>query len=112
MGLQEVIEQGGSSEGVSLPRQMPGGRTLDDVMASQHREVAALREQMAALRHEMTAMRQGGAGPNLVSQPCLKQVSNRSTFPVCIGTFLLPMKMRDLWALWVIPGLFNVQVWV
>lgn len=83
--------EGGSSEGASLPRQMPGGRTLDDVMASQHREVAALREQMAALRHEMTAMRQGGAGPSLVSQPSLKQVSGRSTFPLCIGTFLLPM---------------------
>jgi hypothetical protein len=100
---------GGSSEGVSLHRQMPGGHTLDDVMASQHREVAALREQMAALRHEMSAMRQGGAGPSLVSQPSLNQVSGRSTVVVCIGTFLLPMKIREAWALWVIPGLFNVQ---
>lgn len=72
--------EGGLSEGVSLHRQMPGGHTLDDVMASQHREVAALREQMAALRHEMTAMRQGGDGPSLVSQPSLNQVSGRSTF--------------------------------
>ena len=102
--------EGGSSERVSLHRVMPGGHTLDDVMASQHREVAALREQMAALRHEMTAMRQGGAGPSLVSQQSLNQVSGRSTFFSGIGIFLLPMKMREAWALWVIPGLLNVQI--
>ncbi len=87
IGLQSEVRSSGTA---SLTREAPGRRLLDDVMAFQHREVAALREQMGAMRRELTAMRRGGTGPSPVSQISHVQVSVCSTLSVCSKDFCCP----------------------